>query len=71
MPVSNAERRAVVVALLNEFDEDYATVARFVRALRAATPGVNWSAEARLWAPFIARGLSIQWWVDQVVRLSA
>lgn len=75
MAVSNAERRLVILALLAEFDEDFATVARFIRALRTATPGVDWSGElgtqARTWQPFIARGLSIEWWLAQVIRLSA
>lgn len=75
MSVTNAERRLVVLALLAEFDEDAAVVARFVRALRNAAPGIDWAGEldtqARAWRPFTDRGLSIDWWLEQVVRHSA
>ncbi len=45
MAVSNAERRAVILALLAEFDEDYGAIARFIRALRTAAPTIAWQTE--------------------------
>ena len=71
-----AERRAIVNAVIDEFGEDYYTMGRIVKALR--TTGVSLATlknDVLLYAQtkpsFTSERLSIQWWVDEVARLSA
>ena len=75
MAITLAEARQFLVALIVEFDEDYHGQARILRVLRAQFPAVDWPAElrarAKASARFAASGLSVDWWVDEVVRLSA
>lgn len=75
MALSLTEARQFLTALFLEFGEDYNAQARILRVLRAQWPGVDWASElrtrARASAVFAASGLSVDWWVDEVLRLSA
>jgi hypothetical protein len=75
MAITLTEARAFLVALLLEFREDYQAQARIFRVLVAQFPGVDWPTELRARAQanaaFAASGLSVDWWVNEVVRLSA
>ncbi len=72
MAVTPSERNAVVRALLEAFGEDYGAMGRLVHYLRLELPGLDWpttlSTIASNWQPFIDSGLSIDWWVNEVLR---
>lgn len=75
MAVSAQDRKAIILALLNAYGDNYTPVAQMMRYLIAALPAIAWETELRTqaaaFAPFIASGLSITWWCDEVMRLSA
>lgn len=75
MAITLTEGRAFVAAVVAEYGTDYPAIGRLLKVLRVAFPAVDWEAElrsrARVHPAFLALGLSIDWWVDQVVRLSA
>ena len=56
------------------YAKDYDTVAAILRPLRTEFPTINWIGElttiATTWQPFLDTGLSIQWWINEVDRLS-
>jgi len=72
MAISNAERNALIRVLLSAFGEDYDAMGKLVYYLRLELPAVDWptylATIASTWQPFIASGLSIQWWVNEVMR---
>ncbi len=74
MAINAADARQLARVILLAYFEDYATVANILRPLRAEFPGINWIGElttiATTWQPFLDSGLSIQWWINEVDRLS-
>ena len=72
MAITPAEGEAIVDAVLDAFGEDYPTMGRLIYHLRLALPSVNWEAllasRAATHQPFIDSGLSIDWWVTEVIR---
>ena len=75
MPINAADARQLSQVILTAYGEDYPLIATLLKPLRISFPGINWMGElttiATTWQPFIDSGLSIQWWLDQVNRLSA
>lgn len=74
MALTSAERNALFDGLFVEFGEDYQSLGRIVRVLRAQFPAVDWTAllvnRARASAAFAASGLSVDWWASEVDRYS-
>ena len=74
MAITASEGRTFLARLLVEFGEDYHACGRILRQLRVAFPGIDWDTElsgrATASAAFQASGLSIAWWVAEVIRLS-
>jgi hypothetical protein len=74
MPINANDARQLARVILLAYFEDYQTVANILRPLRTEFPAINWIAElttiASTWQPFLSSGLSIQWWVNEVDRLS-
>ncbi len=75
--ISTAERTAIIDALLGRFGEDASAMATLIKGL-GLIPGITvatWvtllRSRAAVHAPFIASGLSITWWCDEVARLTA
>jgi len=72
MAINAAERNALVRSLLSAFGEDYDAMGRLIYYLRLELPAVDWPTTlatlAANWQPFIASGLSIDWWVNEVMR---
>ena len=72
MAISPAERNALIRVILSAFGEDYQAMGRLVHYLRLELPAVDWptvlATIAATWQPFITSGLSIQWWVNEVMR---
>jgi hypothetical protein len=72
VPLNANEGNAVVTAFLNAFGEDYGAMGRLVYYLRLAMPGFDWAGfladRAANHQPFIDSGLSIDWWVTEVIR---
>jgi hypothetical protein len=60
----------MINALLEVCDENIALVTVCMKMLYKAHPEINWMDEltigAKLWQPFISRGLSIDSWLSQV-----
>jgi hypothetical protein len=75
MALTVSERNALVKALLDEFGEDYPNMGRIIRAFRTVFPAVDWATLltniASSYQPFAASGLSVDWWVAEVLRYSA
>jgi hypothetical protein len=73
--LSTAERNAVIDAVLVISGEDYQTAARALRLLQGSLSAIPWAtilaSRAAIYAPFISSGLSINWWVAEVLRLAA
>ena len=74
--MTTAERRAIVESIVREFGEDYLTIGQIVKALR--TTGVSLTTlrnDVQIIADahpeYFGAGLSINWWVGEVARLSA
>ena len=72
MAINPSERNALVRSLLLAFGEDYQAMGRLVHYLRLELPAVDWPTTlaniAAAWQPFIDSGLSIDWWVNEVMR---
>lgn len=72
MAITPTERNALVRCLLSAFGEDYSAMGRLVYYLRLELPAVDWPTVlaniASNWQPFIDSGLSIDWWVNEVMR---
>lgn len=72
MAINAAERNALVRCLLSAFGSDYDAMGRLVYYLRLELPAVDWptvlATLASGWQPFIDSGLSITWWVNEVMR---
>ena len=72
MAINAAERNALIRSLLSAFGEDYSAMGRLIYYLRLELPAVDWptvlATIAANWQPFIDSGLSIQWWVNEVMR---
>lgn len=69
------ERNAAIDGLLQLVHEDALEGGRFLNYLNVAFPGFDWigilRTRAAIWAPFIADGLSISAWCDDVARYAA
>jgi hypothetical protein len=74
MAINAADARQLARVILMSYDEDYSRVAMLLKPLRAEFPTINWMTEltaiATTWQPFLDRGLSVQWWLNEVDRLS-
>lgn len=74
MAITLTEGRNLLGAIVTEYGADCASVGRLLRVMRAAFPAVDWNTElrtrARSTAAFTALGISVDWWVDEVIRLS-
>ena len=74
MAINAADARQLARVILMSYGEDYQLVASILKPLRAEFPTINWMAElttiATTWQPFLDSGLSIQWWLNEVDRLS-
>ena len=72
MAINNAEKNALVRAILLAFGEDYQAMGRLIHYLRLDLPAIDWPTTlatiAASWQPFIDSGLSIDWWVSEVIR---
>ena len=74
MAINAADARQLARVILIAYFEDYQRVAYLLKPLRQEWPTINWMAElttiATTWQPFLDSGLSIQWWLNEVDRLS-
>lgn len=74
MAINAADARQLARVILMAHREDYRVVASILRPLRTEWPAINWIGElttiATTWQPFLDSGLSIQWWINEVDRLS-
>ena len=74
MAINAADARQLARVMLLAYGRDVDTIASILRPLRVEFPTINWMAElttvATTWQPFIDGGLSIQWWLNEVDRLS-
>lgn len=72
MAINPAEGNALVRCFLSAFGTDYQAMGKLVYYLRLELPAVNWpvilATIASSWQPFIDSGLSIDWWVNEVMR---
>lgn len=70
--VTPLERNALVTCLLLALGEDYPAMGRLIYYLRLQLPAVDWqdalTTIAASHQPFIDSGLSIDWWVAEVLR---
>ena len=74
MPINNADARQLARVILMAYGDDLQTIGLILRPLRTEFPTINWMAEfatiATNWQPWIDSGLSIQWAINEVDRLS-
>lgn len=74
MAMTATEKNAIVRALMLSFGEDTGAMGRLVHFLRLEAPTVDWPAVlttlATNWQPFRDSGLSITWWVNEVLRIA-
>ena len=72
MAISPAERNTIVRILLSAFGEDYQTMGKLVYYFRLELPALDWPTTlatiAASWQPFADSGLSVTWWVNEVMR---
>ena len=72
MALNTAEKKAVAQAFLRCYGEDYYWSGRTLRFI-SDKAGINLLAnvqnEATTWAPFVASGLSIEWWKSELARI--
>lgn len=72
MAITPAEGNALVTCLLLALGEDYPAMGRLIYHLRLQLPAVDWETVltniASTHQPFIDSGLSIDWWVAEVLR---
>jgi hypothetical protein len=73
--LSQAEQRAAIDGLLKSAGEDASEAGAILNYLQTVLPTFGWAAllgtRAAIWAPFLASGLSINWWVSEVIRYAA
>ena len=74
MAINAADARQLARVILMSYGEDYELIGKILKPLRQEWPTINWMAElatiATTWQPFIDSGLSVQWWLNEVDRLS-
>ena len=74
MAINAADARQLARVILLAYGEDVSTVAQILKPLRTEWPTIAWMTELATvttnWAPFLASGLSIQWWLNEVDRQS-
>jgi hypothetical protein len=74
MAINAADARQLARVILMAYGEDVSTVAMILKPLRQEWPTISWMAEltsiAFTFQPFISSGLSIQWWLNEVDRMS-
>lgn len=72
MAITIPEKNALVRCILSALGEDYPAMGRLIYYLRLELPAVDWPITlgtiAAAWQPFIDSGLSIDWWVNEVMR---
>lgn len=73
--IPQGERNAAIDGLMRVAGEDTQTGGLLLNYLNQSFPGFTWSTilrnRAANWAPFLASGLSISWWVDECIRIAA
>lgn len=74
MAINAADARQLARVILMAYGEDVQVVAMILKPLRVEWPSINWMTEltaiAVTFQPFLDSGLSIQWWLNEVDRLS-
>lgn len=74
MAINAADARQLSRVILMSYGSDYELVGALLKPLRTEFPTISWIAElttiAMNWQPFLDSGLSIQWWINEVDRLS-
>ena len=74
MAINAADARQLARVILMAYSEDIETVANILRPLRTEFSSINWMTElgviARSYEPFLASGLSVEWWLTEVDRRS-
>lgn len=72
--LSTAEQRGAVDGIFRACGENYNEAAVILNYLKTVLPAFTWEAQLRtraaVWQPFVASGLSIDWWCDEVIRLA-
>jgi hypothetical protein len=73
--LSTAEQRGAIDGLLKVAGEDTSQAGVILNYLQTVLPTFGWATllatRAAIWAPFLASGLSINWWVTEVIRYAA
>lgn len=73
--VSNAERNAICDHMFRVCGEDASRVGLLLDFVQTGITGINWQSIMRTraanWAPYVASGLSISAFCDEVVRYAA
>lgn len=74
MPLNASEKTLIAQSFLKCFGEDAQTCGRALKFLSVYTAGnvnllATLQAAALVWQPFVASGLSIDWWNGEVVRI--
>lgn len=73
--IPQGERNAAIDGLMRVVGEDAQEGGRLLNYLNTAFPGFDWIGILRTrsanWAPYIADGLSISAWCDEVARYAA
>ena len=74
MAINAADARQLARVLLMAYGEDVSTVAMILKPLRIEWSSINWMTEltavATTFQPFLDSGLSIDWWLGEVDRMS-
>jgi hypothetical protein len=74
MAINAADARQLARVILLAYFEDVQTIAMILKPLRTEWPSINWMTEltavATQWVPFQQSGLSVDWWLNEVDRLS-
>lgn len=74
MAINSADARQLARVLLLAYGEDVSTVAMILKPLRTEWSSINWMTEltavATTFQPFLDQGLSIDWWLSEVDRMS-
>ena len=74
MAINAADARQLARVILTAYGEDYLLVGAILKPLRSNWPTIDWMTElttiATTWQPFIDLGLSVDWWLAEVNRVS-
>ena len=74
MAITTAERNAIIRSIMLAFGEDTGAMGRLIHFLRLEVPAIPWptvlTTIATNWQPFRDSGLSITWWVNEVMRIA-